>query len=71
MKQKAYGIQIINDSNPSSAYITLKSFETLEKVADGQATKLIIPSSLQDVAGLVASVSEIAKDVKKDDKKKD
>lgn len=68
---KAYGIQIINDSNPSSAYITLKSFETLEKVADGQATKLIIPSSLQDVAGLVASVSEIAKDVKKDDKKKD
>ena len=42
----------------------MKSFETLEKVADGKSTKIIIPSELQNVAGLVSAVTEVAKDVK-------
>ena len=40
----------------------LKSLEALAKAADGKATKIIIPSEIQNVAGLVKSVSEIAKD---------
>jgi len=39
--------------------LTLKSFEALEKVADGKATKIIIPSEIQGMAGLAASAKEI------------
>ena len=44
-----------------SQVITLKSFEALEKVANGHATKIIVPSEIQNLAGLVTSVSELAK----------
>ena len=40
----------------------MKSFEALEKVADGQATKIIIPSELQNVAGMVKAAVEVAKE---------
>ena len=57
------GIQMINEANPNAAYVTLKGYESLEKVANGQATKIIVPSNIQDVAGLLASVKEVlAKD---------
>ncbi len=59
----AAGIRMINESNPSQAVLTIKSFEALEKVADGQATKIIIPSEIQNVAGLVASIKEISTDL--------
>lgn len=59
---QARGIELINNSNPNSAYVTLKGFETLEKVADGQATKLIIPSEIQNVTGLLASLKEVVSD---------
>ena len=56
----ADGIKMINEANPSEGVVALKSLEALEKVADGQATKIIIPSEIQNVAGLVASVKGIA-----------
>ncbi|MCD8336018.1 MAG: SPFH/Band 7/PHB domain protein [Lachnospiraceae bacterium] len=59
---KAEGIRLIREAEADQAVLTLKSFETLEKVADGQSTKIIIPSELQNVAGLVKAVAEVAKD---------
>ena len=55
----AEGIRKINEANPSKAYIAIKSLESMEKVADGQATKIIIPSEMQSIAGLAASCKEI------------
>jgi regulator of protease activity HflC (stomatin/prohibitin superfamily) len=66
---KAYGIEVINKAKPGQQYLTLKSLEALETVADGRATKLIIPSELQNLGGLVASVKEITSDHKVDNKK--
>ena len=43
----------------------MESFKSLEKVADGQATKLIIPSDIQNVASNIASISEVIKEDKK------
>ena len=59
---QARGIELINNSHPNSAYLTLKGFEALEKVADGKATKLIIPSEIQNVTGLLASLKEAVSD---------
>ncbi len=58
----AEGIRLIREAGADQAVLTLKSFEALTKVADGQATKIIIPSELQNVAGLVKSIAEVAKD---------
>ena len=58
----AEGIRRINESNPQNGVLTLKSLEALEKVADGKATKIIIPSDLQAIAGLAASIKEIIKE---------
>ncbi len=60
----AEGIKKINDANPCEGYIALKSLESFEKAADGKATKIIVPSSIQSIAGLAASVKEILKDDK-------
>ncbi len=59
----AAGIRMINDSKPSEAVLTIKSLEALEKVADGQATKIIIPSDIQNMAGLITSIKEVATDL--------
>lgn len=56
----ADGIRMINEANPDKGAITLKSLETFAKVADGKSTKIIIPSNIQSLAGLVTSVSELA-----------
>lgn len=58
----AEGIKKINESNPSDSYIALKSLESFEKAADGKATKIIIPSQIQGVAGLASTVKELIKD---------
>lgn len=55
----ADGIRAIEEANPKQAYLTIRSLEALEKVADGNATKLIIPSELQGVAGLAAGLKEM------------
>ncbi len=61
-KATAQGISYIKESAPDQGVLTLKSFDALAKVADGKSTKLIIPSELQNVASLVASAAEIAKE---------
>ena len=49
---------MINEAAPGEAYLTLKKLESFEKAADGQATKVIIPSDLQGVVGLVNTITE-------------
>jgi regulator of protease activity HflC (stomatin/prohibitin superfamily) len=55
----AYGIEKLKSAGADTTVLRLKSLETLEKVADGQATKIIVPSEIQNLAGLVESVKEI------------
>ena len=50
---------MINDSNPSKEYLSLKSLETYEKMASGQATKIVVPSELQSIASLLTAAKEI------------
>ena len=58
----ADGIRMIKEAGADQAVLTLKSLEAFTKAAAGRATKIIIPSEIQSVAGLVKSVTEIAKD---------
>ena len=59
---QAKGIRMINDAKPTKEYITLQSFDALAKVADGKATKIIVPSELQNLASIATSLKEITKD---------
>ena len=59
-RAQAESIRMINEAQPRDGYLTLKKLEAFEKAADGQSTKIIIPSEIQSLAGLVTSVSEIA-----------
>ena len=67
--QQAYAqaIELINKSNPGEGYIAIKSLEAFEKAADGKATKIIIPSEIQSLAGLATSLKELVVDDKKDE----
>ena len=56
----ADGLRAIREAGADEAVIKLKSLEALEKVADGKATKIIIPSEIQNLAGLVTSIKEVA-----------
>lgn len=58
----ADGIRFLNDANPGSAVLQLKSLEAFAKAADGKATKIIIPSEIQGLAGLAKSITEVSKD---------
>ena len=58
-KALADSIRMLNEAAPNNQVLALKSLEALGKVADGKATKLIIPSNLQDLAGTVASIKEL------------
>jgi regulator of protease activity HflC (stomatin/prohibitin superfamily) len=60
-KATASGLAMLKAVAADDALIRLKSLETLQKVADGQATKIIIPSDIQNLAGLVTGVTELAK----------
>lgn len=60
-RAKAEGIRLINDANPSNQYLTLQSFEAATKIADGQATKVIVPSDIANLAGTITALSEAAK----------
>lgn len=61
-KARAESIKLINEADPSAGYITLKSFETAEKMADGQATKIIVPSDIANLAGTFSAIAESVKD---------
>ena len=58
-KALADSVKIMNEAHPSQQVLTLKSLETLQKVAEGKATKIIIPSEIQNLAGLVTSIKEL------------
>lgn len=55
---QAESIRLINDAKPEEAYLTLKKLEALTNIGDGQATKIVIPSELQGLVGLVNTVKE-------------
>ena len=61
---KAQGIKMLTEAGADDSVIKLRSLEAFEAAADGQATKIIIPSDIQNIAGLVTSVTEIAKSKK-------
>ena len=62
----AEGLRMLNEAHPSHEVLTMRSLEALEKVADGRATKLIIPSDLQNVSGLIATLAETSKTINND-----
>ena len=55
----AEGIRMLKEAAPNQAVLTIRSLEAFEKAADGKATKIIIPSEIQGVAGLVKSLAEV------------
>ena len=59
---KADGIRFIKDAGADESVLTIKSLEAFEQAADGKATKIIIPSNIQGIAGLTASLKEIITD---------
>ncbi len=61
-KATADGLKLIKEAQLDDSVIKLKSLEAFEKAADGQATKIIIPSEIQGLAGLAASVKELVKE---------
>ena len=58
----ANAIRLINDANPNAAYLTIKGYEALKFVADGKATKIVVPSEIQNVTGLLASLKGVLAD---------
>ena len=58
----ADGIRFLKEAGADEAVLTMKSLEAFEKAADGKATKIIIPSEIQGIAGLVKSIKEVAVD---------
>ena len=58
----ADGIRFLKEAGADQAVLTIKSLEAFEKAADGKATKIIIPSEIQGLAGLVKSLTEVAKE---------
>jgi len=58
---KADAIKLVNNAKPSKEYLAIRSMEASEKMADGQATKLIVPSDLQNVAKTAAVIKETLK----------
>ncbi len=59
-KATADGIRMVNEANPGEGVIAIKGLEAFAKAADGKATKIIIPSEIQGLAGLVTSVRELS-----------
>ena len=60
-RANAQAIEMINNAAPGDGFLTIKGLEAFAKAADGQATKIIIPSDLQSMAGLATSITELLK----------
>ncbi len=58
-KAEAEGIRLLNEAKITKEVLSLKSFESLEKVADGKATKIIVPSELQNLSSFVTAIREM------------
>ena len=63
-KATAESLRLLNEACPNDQVIKLKALEAMQKVADGKATKIIIPSELQGFAGLASGIAETVKDAK-------
>ena len=63
-REVAEGIRMIREAGADEAVLTLKSLEAFARAADGKATKIIIPSDIQGIAGLASSLKEIVTDPK-------
>ena len=63
-KANADGLKMLKEAAPDDAVLQLKSLEAFAKAADGKATKIIIPSEIQGIAGLTKSIAEVASDKK-------
>ena len=63
-RARAESIKLMNEANPSQRVLALQGLDALGKVADGQATKIIIPSELQNLGGLIPTMNELASDEK-------
>ena len=61
----AESIRLLNEANPNDQVVKLKALESFEKAADGQATKIIVPSEIQSLAGLAASFKGLLEEEKK------
>ena len=59
----AEGIKMIKEAGADEAVLKLKSYEAFAKAADGKATKIIIPSEIQSLAGLATSLKEVTTEV--------
>ena len=55
----AKAIKMISDAKPDAGYLTLQGYEALKALADGQATKIIVPSEIQNISGLLTSLKEV------------
>ncbi len=64
----ATAIKMINDANPNAAYLTLKGYDALKIMADGNATKIVVPSDIQNVSGLLASLKAVLEEDKPKEK---
>lgn len=62
---QAKGIRYINEAKPEEAFIQLQGFKALEKLAEGEATKIIVPSDIQGLASTITAIKEIATEPKK------
>lgn len=60
-KAVSEGIKLINEADPKSGYLTIKSLESLNALAEGKATKIVVPSDIQGLAGLATSLTEVIK----------
>ena len=58
-RARAESIKLINEADPSAKYLQLKSYETAEKMADGQATKIIVPSEIANLSGTLTALAEV------------
>ena len=63
-KALADSLEMLNEKAPNDQVIKLKALEAMQKIADGKATKIIIPSELQGLAGLASGVVESVKETK-------
>jgi len=61
---EAEGLKCLNEANPSKEVLTLRSYEAVKDLANGQATKIIVPSELQNVSTLATTVAEVVKEKK-------
>lgn len=65
---EALGIKLIKDAKADAAVLQIKAFESLNKLADGQATKIVVPTDFRNIASTLLAGAEVMKDVNKDDK---